>query len=461
MASLKQFIKANAAPPPRPVTFVPGNLFFTRTVALPEGMKPTDVYSFAELTLEEMSPFSLEHLAWGYVTDAANRWLLIMAACRPRIPAPEMEGWDEALFVLPGFYPLLTGAEALAGSRALLQGNCLTLAHYEGDCPLPMAFTHEVIETEGNVVAEAQALFAAERPTESRESGLPVLQQGWEERDGSAVFELVCLREGEVLPVVVADEDDASAGEAGSLEETASADASLNQADMAPAGTVIPVCIENLDTVWPADLREPDFKKKEQQSRRMSAGLWKGMLAAGILTAVLVIGVCAWIILAGVQSSRQARILRQAPEVQALELKQQNLEDLKQFAGSPFRPYDILDDLNVVKNEKMRSNGIYFDSVALSKDNEVTVRGRAGSIVEVNNFADALTASGLFEQITPPDYQSRGSAEVRFTLELRYLPPPASAQADSEAEPAAQPQTADTPESAPDTSAEPANEEAA
>jgi Tfp pilus assembly protein PilN len=102
--------------------------------------------------------------------------------------------------------------------------------------------------------------------------------------------------------------------------------------------------------------------------------------------------------------------------------------------------------------------------VALSKDNEVTVRGRAGSIVEVNNFADALTASGLFEQITPPDYQSRGSAEVRFTLELRYLPPPASAQADPAGEPVAQPQTADTPESAPAApaaSAETANEEAA
>ncbi len=413
------------------VTFVSGHLFFTRTVALPEGMRPTDVHAFAELTLEEMSPFSLEHLAWGYVIEPGNRWLLIMAACRPRISPQELEEWGPALFVLPGFYSLLTGAEALGGARAVLQGNCLTLAHYEEGCPLPVSFTHQVIETEGDVEAEALARYAAERPTEARESGLLVLRQAWEERDGSVVFEHARLQEGETPG---APPDDAEGSEQGGEESEAGGEA------------LIPVCIENVDTLWLSDLREPGFKNAEQRARRLSAGLWKSMLAAGALAALLVIGACVWILLAGMQSSRIARIERQAPEVAALDLKDQNLRDLKQFAGSPFRPFDILNDLNEVIRGKMANSGVYFDSVALSKDNEVTVRGKAGNIVEVNRYADALKASGLFEEISPPDYQSRGSGEARFTLELRYLPPPEAAQASEPEATDQQPQTVEAPQ---------------
>ncbi|MBC2592722.1 hypothetical protein H5P28_00460 [Ruficoccus amylovorans] len=431
MVRLRKFYEANAAVPPRTVTFVSGHLFFTRTLALPEGMRPADIESFAELTLEGMSPFSLEHLAWGYVTDPSSRWLLIMAACRPRLSAQELDGWGQALFVLPGFYPLLAGLQTSGSTRAIFQGECLTLANYEEGCPLPVSFTHRVIETEGDVEAEAFAVYAAMRPTEAAECGLPVLREGREEKDGGVVFEHVLVREA----------DTASAN-------NEDVDTSGSEGAEAPAEEVLPVRIENVDTLWPADLRDPTFKTSEQGARRLSGTLWKSMLIAGVVALVLILGGFTWGVLSVMQSSRLARIERQTPEIMALELKEQNLNDLKQFVGSPFRPFDILGDLNNVKRHGMGANGIYFDSVALSNDNEVTVRGKASNIVEVNRYADALKKSGLFEEINAPDYQSRGSGEARFTLDLRYLGPPTSSESetDSATGEAADPASAPAPE---------------
>ncbi|QYY34372.1 PilN domain-containing protein [Ruficoccus sp. ZRK36] len=404
----------NAATMPRTVSFVPGNLFFTRTLELPEGMRPVDVPSFAELTLEEMSPFSLEHLAWGYQMDASARWLLIVAACQPRLPVALTASWDEALFVLPAFYPLLCAGQPTQGAPAILYGNCLTLAHYgEQACPLPTGFTHHLIETDGDPLPEAFAIYASERPSEAKDSGLFVLEEAREGRDGTVAFDLSCVKRENVENMGA--DMPASAVESHDGEP---------MADAPVPGQPVVYRIDDTDTIWPTDLRDSAFKASEQKSRRLGAALWKGMLIAGAVAAVLLLLAVGWAVLAGMVSSRQSKIAKQTPQIMALELKEQNLEELKQFAGSPFRPFTILEAVNDVKLNRMGKNGVYFDSVALNKDNEVTIRGKAGSIVEVNQFADALTDSGLFEQISPPDYQSRGSGEVRFTLELRYLPPP-------------------------------------
>lgn len=368
----------------RRVVFVPGQLFFTRTLALPDGMAVADVESFAELTLEEMSPFSLEQLAWGYVTDPSVRWIFIMAVVRPRVPASQLTDWEEALFVLPGYFPLL-----LSDSNrpdAVLQDHCLTLTHREEGCPLPARFNHYVLPEEEGADPAAAAMAELVKAGGERQSFVE-LHEAVEKPDGAVAF---------AMSRHVAGQEDPEA-----LPE---------------------LCIENMDTLWKADLREPDFKQQERKGRILAAYLWKGMFAAGMLAAVLVVGAVGWLALAGWLSANEQRIARQTPEVLALDLKQKNLEDLKQFAGAPFKPFEVLGALNQVRLERTKGSAVYFISTSVNKDNEVTVRGRAGNIGEVNRYADALAASGLFEQESPPEYQTRGD-RTNFTLRLRYVPP--------------------------------------
>ena len=45
---------------------VPGNWFVTRAFSVPEEPKGKEVDEFAELSVEEISPFNIEQLNWGY-----------------------------------------------------------------------------------------------------------------------------------------------------------------------------------------------------------------------------------------------------------------------------------------------------------------------------------------------------------------------------------------------------------
>jgi len=365
------------------VTFVSGHLFFTRTLELPEGMPVADVESFAELTLEEMSPFSLEQLAWGYVLDDACRWLCIMAVCRPRVPAGELAEWDSALYVLPSFFPLLfRRPEGDSGQLAVLEANCLSVAHYEEGCPLPVRFTHTPLAKSEEETVEAPTLAPQDFPA----GGYLCVEATHEATDGDLIFDLAKVASHEAEPVVQPE-----------------------------------LRIEKIDTLWTADVRTLDFKRQERKARKLAGGLWKGMLGAAIFVLVLVAAWIGLIVLQQMQASREARIAKQTPEVQALELKDQNLNDLKQFAGSPFQPFKILEELNQVRLDKFKNGGIEYESVRLNKDNEILVSGYAGNIGEVNRYADALIASGRFEAMSPPEYQT-SSNRTSFKLRLRYLP---------------------------------------
>lgn len=385
MARLLNIFSGNDVAARRKVVFVPGNLFFMRTLPLPDRMSEEDVESFAELTLEEMSPFSLEQLAWGYQTDSSNRWVIIMALCRPRVPASLLAEWDDAVFVLPSFYPLLLQDTGHDIPTAVLYEHCLTLAHYEEGCPLPTRFTHHPLDEEEEAAPAALATLASQ-PEAGNE--LLLLNDSVENLDGEIELVLSTQKLGDEAPAEL------------------------------PS-----ISIDDVETLWRADLREVTFKKQEQKARKLSAGLWKGILVAGVLAAVLIVSAIGWLGLQGWLSARMERIETQTPYVMALDLKQKNLEDLKQFAGAPFRPFEVLGALNEVRREKTKGSGVYFVSTAVDKDNEVTVKGRASNIGEVNRYADALLASGRFEQETPPEYRTRG-ARTDFTLNMRYIPLP-------------------------------------
>ena len=47
---------------------------------MPEGLKPKELEEIAELSVEEISPFNLEQLNWGYYFNEVSNRVFIYAA---------------------------------------------------------------------------------------------------------------------------------------------------------------------------------------------------------------------------------------------------------------------------------------------------------------------------------------------------------------------------------------------
>lgn len=135
MKRLRSQHKTAAAEPrvSRPaVVFCSGALFFTHVMEWPTGVAEKDLGALVELALEDVSPFALESLAWGFLADAPTRSVLLYACCLPRVGEAEQSAWQNAGHVFPAFLPLLarrlprTGgaaADTASGSPATASGS--------------------------------------------------------------------------------------------------------------------------------------------------------------------------------------------------------------------------------------------------------------------------------------------------------------------------------------------------
>ncbi len=364
--------------------FLPGHYFFCRTLALPEEVNGgEELFSFAELSLESLSPFPLEQLAWGYLVDEAARLVFLFAACRPRLPAEALEGWEEAQHVFPSFLPLLLRSPAEPGIVAIEDETTLSLLNFEGQsrfpkqvlsAPLPEEATLEDME------ALRRRLLVRLKPS-AQESELVVFKPRKVSGDSEALtFELA--KEGRE-----------------EFEE---------------------VRLEGEETVWAADVREPEFIVAERRRRKASQRVGIALAAAGGAAGLLVLLVLLTWLGGWLVSRREALVMEQDPMVYGIQQSSDFLLQLEQFSGAPFRPFTILAAANKVLQERQPRH-IEFTSAALSNNNEVSIRGEADNVEEVNRYSESLRQSNYFTEVILDDVRTRGG-KVNFSLNLRFNP---------------------------------------
>jgi len=89
--------------PVRTVRLVPGEFFFTRSLDLPPGILPSDIHSFAEFSLESLSPFPMEQLSWGFLTLPGSPNILVYGAYRETLIRNGFTDLEKDSHVYPGF----------------------------------------------------------------------------------------------------------------------------------------------------------------------------------------------------------------------------------------------------------------------------------------------------------------------------------------------------------------------
>lgn len=366
-----------------PIRFLPGYAFFCRSLNLPEEISGTEeVYSFAELSLESLSPFPMEQLTWGYLTDFEARQIFLFAACRPRLPAEQLEGWEEARHVFPSFLPLLLVRPESAEVLGIEDEHTCCFVRYasEGRFPAQVvsaAFPEEAVEEARQTLR--QRLLSRLQKTPEADPLLLRLEQSTLNGDG--------------LGFTLATIDDQAQYEAR---------------------------LEDMEAIWSADVRDPDFIVAERKRRQATERVgWVLAGAGGAFALLLLLFVLTWV--GGwFVSSREARVTAQTEPALIVQQNSEFLLQLKQFSGEPFKPFAELAAANLVLRER-QPRRITFESANLTNNFELSIQGESANVEEVNAYSDRLRASGYFSEVELADVRTR-RGKVNFSLNLRFNP---------------------------------------
>ncbi len=374
---------------------LPGHLFFTRAVDVPEGMAMEGVDAFAELALEEASPFPLEQLAWGWVLDSRGKRIFLHAVCKSRVGGPGLAAWAHARHVLPAFFPVLFHRAQDREAVLFVHGDAMSAMAFEPGVLFPVKILHRQLADIGEQSPEAYAGVQDELCRLMQQAGYPC-------KPGLRLFDRTHAVGNNRVRFICRD---MSSGP---------------DADNPPA-----VHAEEVagDTLWRADLRDADFIVREKKDRLTQARLWRVLCAWGAAAGLLLLLSLIYVLWGWALGSRQTQITRLEPAVISVQGNDMLLQRLRQFSGQPFMPFNVLGVLN-----EFRPASIYFRSCALNNENVVTVQGVAANVEEVNRYSERLRQSGRFASVDLGSVQTR-AGDIQFTLNLIYVPVPDTADA--------------------------------
>ncbi len=439
MPSIRQFLDGLRTSAPEPIRWIQGGVFFCHLEELAPGLPEDEVASLAELTLEELSPFPVEQLAWGYLHDAERSRLFIYAAFRDtlRLRGESADGWVRDPYVLPDFLPLLLREEmGAAQARFFLSGETLSAALFRADEPYPGAVLCEPVglsdaaaEVEGDL-ADPDADEEAAASTEVAEVTQEMLE--------AAQARLFSQFDRRVYPPVPAitvlngiDLDTKEGGVVFKLGQFGRTDGK------SPIGDDETFSLKSDNALWQADVRDADFKRRERSQRKLAGKLWVATQVAAALALLLIVLEGSLLVFGHFATQREVAQAEMQEEVDVLLTRKDNLSLMKQFSGRVFEPFQLLRVLH-----KPMPSDFYFQNAFITRPDRARIQARfaqgSGSILLVNEYVEQLEATGLFNEIEESstvrgpdvflDLEAVFKAPEEFPEQLSYQAPQPSTQ---------------------------------
>lgn len=358
---------------------LPGHIFFTESVEIPAELSPDELDDFAELSLEAISPFPLEHLYWGFLSTPEAQHILIYAAHRDRIKQLKLDNIDAYAWVLPDF-AALTGCYFPEDTIIqIITAQTQSHAYFARGQQIPAAVVGQQVNCEQQDLVPAPKLSLETDTKNPRILKLEPISDTLN-KDNVPVYQYNV------------------AGERAESE------------DAKKLAQLIP----DEATLWRADVRSLEFKKQARNNRRLSDIIAKAMTWAAIFAILLILSEAAFFGANTWLNSKQNLQAQQAPIAATVNEKQDSMNKLNQIAKNDLRPIEMLQALNNV-----RPNGIHFTSTVIDGANQIKIDGIAQSINELNAYTDKLLKNGLFKQLKDTKSVTR-QGKTTFTVELGF-----------------------------------------
>ncbi len=377
--------------PQRTILLLPGEYFFTRMIELPEAIESTDIEQFAELSLEGISPFPLEHLFWGFHYDDGSPHILVYAAHRERLRKNGYEDLENHEHVFPDFLANRQKGPERPGITFFYHGATLNALYHNPGSGVP-------VKVHSKVLPEPE--LKDEDLLQHREALLKSLDRSnFEASD-------------EVQAATIAE------GKAGGKPQLF-----YRKVNEAETGWQRNDALHDLpeSTRWQADVRDKGFLRKERKALATSGKVWLAAVGAGI-AAVLLLLLQLGIVTGNVwNKSRQNKIEEQSEEFAYVEERQNLSEKIDQYVQQELKPFEMLSLLNVG-----RPKIIHFTEASANSFNQLTVEGEGNNVEAVNNYTQSLRNSQGISSVESKVRSTQGKA--RFTLQITFDEQPAETE---------------------------------
>ncbi|MBI3885007.1 MAG: hypothetical protein HY302_04680 [Opitutae bacterium] len=360
----------STTPPASPVILLPSERFFVRAVPLaadaPAGPQ-------VELALENVAPFPLAQLYYGYLAAPAGDRALVFAAYRKRFTAGETAAWTEAAAVLPGFLVLLGDAPKTPWLRLWTEPGRLTAVAWNGRDALPVAVMAR--ETDAASAEATRSALLAEIRERSGVTGTPVQEFG----------------------------------------DAATTARSVAKGTVSLALKNLALTLGATETAR-ADVRDKEFLALRQQSQKRDLRLWLAFqLCAGGLAAALVFE--AGLFAAGLKVQRvQGLVQQQSAEVRKIETAQALTTKIDEMTRSRLKPFEMI----ALANQN-RPASIQFVRATTTGSFSLEVEAQTSSAPDVGQFEAVLRATPEFAGVEVRDLRSREGV-TSFTLTITFKP---------------------------------------
>lgn len=360
------------------VLLLPSHLFFARSIDLPAGIDPGEVPSFVELSLEEISPFAINQLYYGYYLPENGSRLLVYAAYRKQLEVYEDDDWTAAELVLPDFTAAL-GISRKGPTLAFVQDEEeLTAIYWADDERVPDRVISRRIEpVDGELPVERtqEALRRKLGAISQNATTLWLKQPLGKIKDRNLVFELL---------------------QDGKSEKT--------------------VAEIERPLYLPMDLRDKAFLSATRKMQRQNRWLWSGVLMA--CAGFVALGIFEAALFAGsyILETREERILALEPEVAQIMEEEELANRLAELSGERLLPFEMLEFLN-----QFRPPSIYYTRTVTDGLRSFEVEARTPRSQDVERFQRELENSDAFDEVDVEGLRLRAQDGVSsFTLVGRF-----------------------------------------
>ena len=384
--------------------FVPGNWFVNRSLPLPEGLKGGELREYAELSVEELSPFNVKQLHWGYTCSRETGRLFVYAAFDQKLKIP-MADTEFADYVFPDFAQTFGLTFDRPTLIFFLHGDRLSGALFPTSDPAPQSVVSiplEDGEPDHDVLVEAKDRIICR-----------IRQQLALSKESTSSDPVCDFQEVNIPDAVYVRNPDAGDRQNPSAIELIPRDGE--------AGPPRKVYLPSSGRLWQRDIRKSEAKELLMKKQKWTVRLWRCSVAAILLFLLLglleggLVGLKKW----------HAKELEVASELEPMavvvERKGDMLAKINQITTSQLLPFEMLDAIN-----RVRPANIYFTRFIAESNNALQIEAISANSGEVEGFEESLRELGFlsgFEISNLRDANNRSTFRLRVEFKQGALEP--------------------------------------
>ncbi len=365
------------------VLLLPSHLFFVRTLELPPGVSAEEITSFVELSLEQMSPFALNQLYYGYYQPPGGSHVLVFAAYRKQLADIDAsEEWIGAEIVLPAFASVL-GSRGEEREKPLLvfldNGIETTAIYWAAGGELP----EKVVSRRHEIAEGGPSASQIREDLRKKLGGLPSTVVTNDLRNPRGRFHEKNLV-FEFGPEEPGREKEKEREGAASIAR--------------PAFLTM-------------DVRDKVFLLATRRARRQNRMIWGGVLV--ILAAFFILAVFEGVLFAGekILATRAKQIEEIQPEVTRIMREEELAVRLEELNGQQLLPFEILSYLN-----RHRPAAIYYTRYVTDGLNSFQIEAETPKSDAIDRFKRVLENDEALERIEIRGLRLAANGRSSFTL---------------------------------------------